>query len=86
MPKIKSAIKRVEIEERNRLRNRHWKSAVRSARTKVAEGLRGSDDKAADAALNEAYSIIDRAVSKGVLHPNNAARKKSRLAVGLGKS
>lgn len=86
MPRIKSAIKRVEIEERNRLRNRHWKSAVRNARSKVAEALRGSDNNAANAALNEAYSIIDRAVSKGVLHPNDAARKKSRLAVGLGKS
>ena len=79
MPKIKSAIKRVDITERNRDRNRSWKSAVRTARNNVEEATAGTDTAASAEAMSEAFSIIDRAVSKGVLHKNTAARRKSRL-------
>lgn len=80
MPKIKSAIKRVEIAERNRLRNRSWKSAVRTARTAVTESLNAADKKEAASTLSELYHVIDQAVVKGILHKNSASRKKSRLA------
>ncbi len=79
MPKIKSAIKRVEVAERNREKNRSWKSAVRTARTHVEDSVKEDDAKASAEALKHAFSIIDRAISKGVLHKNTGARRKSRL-------
>lgn len=79
MPRIKSAIKRVEIAERNRVRNKAWKSKVRTVRSKVEDALGSSDLSGAEEALKEAFSVIDRAVSKGVLHKNTGARRKSRL-------
>ncbi len=79
MPKIKSAIKRVEVAERNREKNRSWKSAVRTVRNNVVDAIKDQDAKASAEAMNEAFSVIDRAVSKGVIHRNTAARRKSRL-------
>lgn len=81
VPRIKSAIKRVEITERNRVRNRAWKSYIRSARNRVEEAAKaGKTAEEVSKALGEAYSKIDRAVTKGVLHKNTAARRKSRLS------
>ncbi len=80
MPNIKSAIKRVEVAERNRVRNKSWKSAVRTVRNELAEQVKTGDPKKASTALHKAYQIIDKAVTKGVLHKNSAARKKSRMA------
>lgn len=77
MPNIKSAIKRVEVTERNRKRNVAVKSEVKTLSKKVE----GTQEKAkAQEALKQAVAAIDSAVSKGVLHKNTAARKKSRLA------
>ena len=81
MPRIKSAIKRVEVAERNRVRNRAWKSTVRTYRNKVDDAVGAGDAAGAQSALREAYSVIDRAVVKGVLHKNSAARKKAKLAL-----
>lgn len=80
MPNIKSAKKRVLVAERNRLRNRTWKSAVRTVRNDVADAVKSASAKDAKEALSHAYEIIDKAVAKGVLHKNAAARRKSRLA------
>jgi small subunit ribosomal protein S20 len=80
VPRIKSAIKRVEVAERNRDRNRSWKSAIKTAKNEVMEAIKSAKAADAAAALKSAYSVIDRAVSKGILHKNTAARKKSRLA------
>ncbi len=80
MPNIKSAIKRVKVADRNRLRNKSWRSSVRTVRTKVVDELESGKPEMATEALQNAYSVIDRAVSKGVLHKNAAARRKSRLA------
>ncbi len=79
MPNIKSAIKRVKIAERNRLSNRTWKTSVRSVKTELLAAASGPQD-ACQVALNKAYKVIDMAVSKGVLHKNAAARRKSTLA------
>ncbi len=79
MPNIKSAIKRVKVAERNRESNRAWRTSVRSARTEVA--TTSTNKEACQKALNKAYKVIDMAVSKGVLHKNAAARRKSRLAL-----
>lgn len=83
MPNIKSAIKRVETAERNRARNKAWKSAIRSRRNEVEDSVKTADAKSAQAALQNAYRLIDKAVSKGILHKNTAARRKSRLATAV---
>ena len=88
MANIKSAKKRVLTAERNRLRNKSWKSRVRTCRNHVEEAVKSADAKAAAESLSRAYQIIDRAVSKGVVHRTTAARRKSQLAkmvVGLAK-
>jgi small subunit ribosomal protein S20 len=86
----KSALKRAEIAERNRLRNKSYKSAVKTLMKKYLSAVDAykanpstelKDDVAAK--MSEAYSKIDKAVKRGVLHPNNGARKKSRLASKL---
>lgn len=81
MPNIKSAIKRVKVAERNRVRNRAYKSQVRTEQTKLEETLKLANVKEIDANLSAVYAVIDKAVAKGVLHRNTAARKKSRLAL-----
>jgi small subunit ribosomal protein S20 len=87
---IKSAIKRVEVAERNRLRNKSFKSAVRTLMKScliAAEKYKSDPTPEALAEVNkkmsDAYSKIDKAVKKGVLHKNNGAHKKARLAAAL---
>lgn len=80
MPNIKSAIKRVEVAERNRLRNRAWRTSVRTVQNQVADTSKAGNAKEIAKALQRAYKVIDMAVSKGILHKNAAARRKSRLA------
>ena len=80
MPKIKSAIKRVEIAERNRQRNKTWRTSVRTVHNQVLETSKSGNAKEIAKALQQAYKVIDTAVAKGVLHKNAAARRKSRLA------
>ncbi|NEO25926.1 MAG: 30S ribosomal protein S20 [Kamptonema sp. SIO4C4] len=87
MANSKSAIKRIEIAERNRLRNKSYKSAVKSLMKNyfaavdeyVATASSDNKDKV-EKALSKTYSKIDKAVKRGVLHANNGARKKARLA------
>jgi small subunit ribosomal protein S20 len=88
----KSALKRVQISERNRLRNKAYKSSVRTLIKKclVAVSSYGSNPspeglETAQQALSEAYSKIDKAVKRNVLHRNNGARKKANLAKALQK-
>lgn len=88
MPNIKSAIKRVRVSERRRLRNRAVRSSVRTY-VKAAEKQVASPASAAPetaAAIARALQELDAAASKGVLHRNNAARRKSRLMAKLNKS
>ena len=76
MANTKSAIKRMRQTERRRVRNRMIRSKVRTA-VKVA---RAADAGTSRAAILEAIRELDKAVSKGVIHRNTAARKKSTLA------
>lgn len=80
MPRIKSAKKRVEVAERNRQRNVAFKSAIRTAMKKA---LTGADQSAREESLKTAYSLIDKAILKGVLHKNTGARYKSRLTKAI---
>lgn len=78
MANTKSALKHIKTSERRRLRNRAVKSAartfVRRARTAIASG---ADETQASVAA--AIQALDKAAQKGVIHRNNAARRKSRL-------
>jgi small subunit ribosomal protein S20 len=87
---IKSAIKRIDIAERNRLRNKSYKSAVKTLSKNYLQAIAAysadpSQETLAEAQqrLSIAYSKIDKAVKQNVLHRNNAARKKSGLARAL---
>jgi small subunit ribosomal protein S20 len=79
MPNIKSAEKRVKITAKRRLRNASAKSALRTSIKKFEVALATHDAEKAQAALKSAIRTIDKAVTKGILHRNAAARKKSRL-------
>ena len=83
MANIKSSKKRVLIAERNRLRNVAAKSAIKTALKKALELASSEDKEALNSAISNAYKLCDKAVSKGVLHKNTAARKKSRLVLAV---
>ena len=85
MANIKSAKKRVLIAEANRQRNVAWKSSIKTATKKVLELAAGKDNEALNAALSKVYQLCDKAVVKGILHKNTAARKKSRLTLAVKK-
>jgi len=84
MPNIKSAIKRAKTNEKRRLRNASLKSALRTAIKHAEQAIAaGTDVEAAKAAVQAAQRKLDKAVTKGIIHKNAAARKKSRLAKKL---
>jgi len=77
-----SARKRIKQNERRRLRNRALRSAIRSAVKTARAAVAGKAPKAAED-VHAAIRELDRAVSRGVIHRNTAARKKSSLARSL---
>lgn len=83
MPNTSSAAKRARQSERRRQRNQAIKSATRTAVRKAREALESGDVQLAITRLQAAASALDRAARKGVIHPNQAARRKSRLASRL---
>ena len=83
MANIKSAKKRVLIAERNRVRNVAFKTSIKTALKKVLELAKSENQEALDSAISKAYQLCDKAVSKGILHKNTAARKKSRLVLAV---
>ncbi|MBM4235698.1 MAG: 30S ribosomal protein S20 [Firmicutes bacterium] len=80
MPNIKSAEKRVRQNVKRELRNRRTKSMLKKSIRRFEESLQGGDMEEAKVTLNAAVRQIDRAATRGVVHKNNAARKKSRLS------
>ena len=86
MANNKSAKKRIQIAERNRLINKYYKSTVRTLTKKALDNCENykkdpNDDnkKLVQSSLNKAFSLIDKAVKKNVLHKNNGANKKSKI-------
>ncbi|NLA11533.1 MAG: 30S ribosomal protein S20 [Firmicutes bacterium] len=79
MPVTKSAEKRMRQTVKRTARNRHAKSVVKTAIRRFEESLQDGDREVAQNNLRQAVRQIDQAVAKGILHKNNAARKKSRL-------
>jgi small subunit ribosomal protein S20 len=89
----KSALKRIAINERNRMRNKAYKSTVKTFMKKYFQAVEDytsspSEEqlKTVQTSMSVAYSKIDKAVKTGVYHKNNAARKKARLARALKKA
>ena len=85
MANIKSAKKRVLIAEANRQRNVAFKTSIKSAVKKALALAVVSDKEALNTAISKVYQLCDKAVSKGILHKNTAARKKSRLVLAIKK-
>ena len=80
MANSKSARKRILVAEKKRLRNRPFRSAARTLVKKAELAIQSGDQDAANEAVKTALSTLDRVESKGIIHKNNAARRKSRLA------
>ncbi len=90
MANTKSAIKRIRVAERNRLRNKAYKSAVKTLTKRYHEALSAYEGSPSDEnsklvqeRMSAAFSKIDKAVKRGVLHRNAGSRRKSRLASAL---
>ena len=80
MANIKSQIKRIRTNEKARQRNKAVKSELKTYVRRVREAVAGGDKDAASAALAVAARKLDKAVSKGVIHANQAANRKSALS------
>lgn len=83
MPNIKSAIKRVKTSDEHRAHNATVKSTMRTSVKNVEAALANNEVETAKDALLTAAKKLDKAASKGLIHKNAAARKKSRLAKQL---
>jgi small subunit ribosomal protein S20 len=76
---LASAIKRIRQNEKRRLRHRVTRNKARTFVKKARVAIEGDEPEAARSATLEAIKSLDKAASKGVIHKNNAARRKSRL-------
>ncbi len=85
MANIKSAKKRILVNQTKADRNKAIRSGVKTAVKKVYTAIDANDKEAAKAALLNATSVIDKATSKGVYHKNYASRKISRLNLAVNK-
>lgn len=80
MANIKSQIKRVKTNEKRRQRNKSVKSAVRTAVRRFREASEAGDTEQATTLQRAAARALDKAASKGVIHRNQAANRKSAMA------
>ena len=80
MANIKSQIKRIQTNEKARLRNRSVKSELKTYVRNVRKAVAAGDKEAATTALQAANRKLDKAATKGVIHTNQAANRKSALA------
>ena len=79
MANNKSAIKRIRQHEKRRLFNRTYRNRARTFVKRAREAMQGSNTANAAEATREAIRDLDMAASRGIIHPRNAARRKSRL-------
>lgn len=79
MPNIKSAKKRVKVAEAKNLRNRMFKSQMKTIIKKYYAAVESGDKAAAEVAYKAAVKKVDQAVGHGIVHKNAAARKKSQF-------
>ncbi len=83
MANIKSQIKRNRQNEKRRLRNKSVKSSLKTAIRKFHEATASGDSELANTLMRDATRKLDKAVSKGVIHKNQAANRKSAIAKKL---
>lgn len=83
MANIKSSKKRILVSEKNAERNVAFRSSIKTALKKALELATGEDKEALATAVSKVYQLCDKAVVKGILHKNTAARKKSRLTLAI---
>ena len=81
MANIKSQIKRIRTNELARLRNKSVKSSLKTAVRRFRDAAESGDKEAAAVALQNASRQLDKAASKGVIHANQAANRKSAMAL-----
>ncbi len=86
MPVTKSAQKEMRVAERRRVRNKPIRSLCKTNITRAEKLIFSGELEAAQKAVITAISSLDRAAEKGVIHPNNAARRKSRLMKKLNQN
>ena len=86
MANTKSAKKDIKVNETKRARNRSVKSLCRTGITKAEKLIAGGNVEEAKTAVASAVKSLDKAAEKGIIHPNNAARRKSRLMDKLNKT
>ena len=86
MPNTKSAEKQMRATEKKRLRNKSVKSLAKTNIVKAEELIFSGKLEAAKDAVVTAISSLDKAAEKGIIHPNNAARRKSRLLKKLNQA
>ncbi|KAM9865357.1 30S ribosomal protein S20 [Leucobacter aridicollis] len=85
MANIKSQIKRIKTNAKATERNKAYKSELRTVIRKTREAVIAGDKEAAESSLKVASRKLDKAVSKGVIHKNQAANRKSKLAAQVAK-
>lgn len=86
MPQIKSAEKRVRQVEKRQLRNKSVLSQCKTNITKAEKFIFSGEMESAEAAVVTALRSLDKAVERGILHANNAARRKARLVKKLNQA
>lgn len=79
MPQLHAGEKALRTSARKRAVNDVWRKKIRFANKAIREALAANDKTAALAKLQETESVLDRAARRNIIHPNKAARKKSRL-------
>ena len=85
MPNIKSSAKRDQLQKAANAKNRAIKSALKTEMKKFDAAVAEGDRAAAEVAYKNAVQVVDKAVTKGILHKNTAARKKSSMTLQLNK-
>lgn len=83
MPNIKSAAKRVKTSRASQARNKAVRTLLKSNLKKFDAAVAGGDREVADSAYRVAVKTVDRSVTKGIIHKNKAAHKKSQLSKSL---
>ena len=86
MANIKSALKRIRSSRRKQISNQAVRTRARSAVKNARQAIESGNPENAAKAMQAAYSALDRAAIKGVIHRRNAARRKSRLMRQLAKA
>lgn len=79
MANHKSALKRIRQNEKRRVYNRTFRNRARTFVKKARVAIKSADQPSATEAVRQAVQDLDKAASRGVIHPRNAARRKSRL-------